>query len=121
MRGSRQRLDVCVGVHDRLRSRFSDHAAVHAVGHDHVHAGDGILAILQRIGGSIHGVMRAPGSGVGRIAGHGLGGAVAPAVAVLVNPGVKVVTLAGRVGGQRGVFTLGHLLAEHDVVFLGAV
>ena len=121
MRGSRQRLDVCVGVHDRLRSRFSDHAAVHAVGHDHVHAGDGILAILQRIGGSIHGVMRAPGSGVGRVAGHGLGGAVAPAVAVLVNPGVKVVTLTGRVGGQRGVLALGHLLAEHDVVFLGAV
>ena len=121
MRGSRQRLDVCVGVHDRLRSRFSDHAAVHAVGHDHVHAGDGILAVLQRIGGSIHGVMRAPGSGVGRVAGHGLGGAVAPAVAVLINPGVKVVALAGRVGGQRGVLALGHLLAQHDVVFLRAV
>ena len=119
MRGSRKRLDIRIGVHDGLRSRFADHATVHAVGHDHAHAG--ILAVLQRIGGAVHGVMRTPGGGVGRVAGHGLGGAVAPAVAVLVNPGVKVVTLAGRVGGQRGVFTLGHLLAEHDVVFLGAV
>ena len=119
MRGSRKRLDIRIGVHDGLRSRFADHAAVHAVGHDHAHAG--ILAALQRIGGAVHGVMRTPGGGVGRVAGHGLGGAVAPAVAVLVNPGGKVVALAGRVGGQRGVLALGHLLAEHDVVFLRAV
>ena len=119
MRGSRKRLDIRIGVHDGLRSRFADHATVHAVGHDHAHAG--ILAVLQRIGGAVHGVMRTPGGGVGRIAGHGLGGAVAPAIAVLVNPGVKVVTLAGRVGGQRGVLALGHLLAQHDVVFLRAV
>ena len=119
MRGSRKRLDIRIGVHDGLRSRFADHATVHAVGHDHAHAG--ILAALQRIGGAVHGVMRTPGGGVGRVAGHGLGGAVAPAIAVLVNPGVKVVTLAGRVGGQRGVLALGHLLAQHDVVFLGAV
>ena len=122
MGGRGQRLDIRVGVHDGLRGRLADHAAVHTVGHDHAHAGVGRLAVLQRFGGvAVHGVMLAPGGGVGRVAGHGLGGAVAPAVAVLVNPGVKVVALAGRVGGQRGILALGHLLAEHDVVFLGAV
>ena len=118
MRGRWQRADKRIGFHDVLGNELTDHRAVHTVGDDDPHALDGVLQRTHAVGGI---VMRAPGRGVGHVAGHGLGEAVAPAVAVLVNPGVKVIALAGRVGGQRGVLALGHLLAEHDVVFLGPV